>query len=245
MRREICILSAVLVLGLGFSTFAQQGAQNAPAASLIFREDFKGEPAGQVQLTQTALANPNLELKVYGPGSKPGVGRDSGLLLGQEEDPPNPGKMMSVIYTGVVQGSWAVMFRDKNNYLDLRDTGRIRWRVRQRSLHEIRPLIKLSDGTLLIGDYEEPLSSYMRESEFYLVDVVRWRPLNPATMYEDRNKPGEPLWKTGVDLSKVDEIGFTTLMAGAGHGTSGNIAVDWIEVYGKPVKRTVSQSQAR
>jgi hypothetical protein len=46
------------------------------------------------------------------------------------------------------------------------------------------------------------------------------------------------------DLSKVDEIGFTDLMAGSGHGPGGSSRVDWIEVYGKPVKRDVgSQNQ--
>jgi len=252
MRKENWILSVIVVLGLSLSTFAQQGAQNAAApgkspnaTSLLFREDFKAGPAGEVQLTQNALTNPNLELKVYGPGSKPGNADQSGLVLGNEQDPTNPGKMMSIVFTGVVEASWAVMLKDKNNYLDLRDTARLRWRVRQRSLHQIRPLIKLSDGTLLVGDYQEPISTYMREAELYFVDIPRWREMNPATMGEARAKAGEPLWKTNVDLSKVDEIGFTDLMAGAGHGTQGNIAVDWIEVYGNPVKRTVSQSQVR
>jgi hypothetical protein len=251
MRKTIWILSIVMILGLGLSIFAQEGTQPAApgktpyATSLLFREDFKAVTGGQVQFTKDALTNPNLELKVYGPGSKPGNANQSGLLLGNEQDPTNPGKMMSIVFTGVVEANWAIMVKDKNNYLDLRDTGRLRWRVRQRSLHQIRPLIKLSDGTLLVGDYQEPLSTYMRETELYLIDVPRWRPLNPATMYEASTKPGEPLWKTNVDLSKVDEIGFTDLMAGAGHGTQGNIAVDWIEVHGNPVKRTVSQSQAR
>ena len=235
MRKVICILSVVVVLGVGLDIFARQGAEDA--ASLLFREDFKAGPAGQVQLTRDAVTNPNLELKVYGPGSKPGVGRDSGLLLGNEGDPTNPGASVSVVYTGVAVGNWAVMLRNKNNALDLSGTGRLRWRVRQRSLHQIRPLIKLMDGTLLVGDYQEPLSTYLRASDLYLVDVPRWRPLNPDTMYEDGNVRGEPLWKTGVDLTQVDEIGFTTLTAGAGHGTSGNLIVDWIEVYGKPVER--------
>ena len=232
MRKKICILSILVVLGFGLNAFAQEDA-----ASLIFREDFKEGPAGQVQLTQDAGTNPNLELKVYGPGSRPGVGRDSGLLLGNEGDPTNPGALVSVVYTGVAEGTWAVMLKDKNSYLDLRATGRLRWRVRQRSLHQIRPLIKLSDGTLLVGDYQEPLSTYLRESEVFLVDVPRWRPLNPETMFEAGNVRGQPLWKTGVDLSQVDEIGFTTLTSGAGHGTSGNLIVDWIEVYGNPVAR--------
>lgn len=46
------------------------------------------------------------------------------------------------------------------------------------------------------------------------------------------------MWTTNVDLSQVDEIGFTDLMAGAGKGAQGNSGIDWIEVYGKPVRRT-------
>ena len=47
------------------------------------------------------------------------------------------------------------------------------------------------------------------------------------------------VWKTNaqVNLSKVDEIGFSDLMRGSGHGTQGNSGVDWIAVYGTPVKR--------
>jgi len=251
MRKEICILSAVVILALSLSMFAQQGAQNAPAppklpaASLIFREDFKATKEHEVQLTQDLLTNPNLELKKYGPGAKPGNADQSGLLLSNEEDPTHPGKMDTMVWTGVVEGSWAVMLRDKNNYLDLRDTGRLRWRLRQRSLHQVRPVIKLSDGTMLVADYEEPLSTYFRESELYFVDVPRWRTLDPATVQDARPKPGQGVWKYDVDFSKVDEIGFTDLMIGAGHGTQGNVAVDYVEVYGTPVKRAVSQSQAR
>jgi hypothetical protein len=39
------------------------------------------------------------------------------------------------------------------------------------------------------------------------------------------------------DLSKVEEIGFTDLMRGSGHGMGGGSRVDWIEVYGKPIPR--------
>jgi hypothetical protein len=196
-------------------------------------------------LTQDAITNPNVELKLYGPGAKPGNADQSGLLLNNEQDFVNPGQLTSMVWTGVAERPWAVMLKDKNNYLDLRNTARLRWRVRSRSLHELRLVLKLSDGTMWAADYTEPLSTYMRESETYFVDIVRWRELNPTTMGEARAKAGEPLWKIDLNLSKVDEIGFTDLMAGAGHGTQGNVAVDWIEVYGNPVKRTVSQSQAR
>ena len=38
-------------------------------------------------------------------------------------------------------------------------------------------------------------------------------------------------------VSKVDEIGFTDLLPGSGHGPGGWSDVGRIEVYGKPVKR--------
>jgi hypothetical protein len=66
------------------------------------------------------------------------------------------------------------------------------------------------------ADYTEPLSTYMHESEVFFTDIVRWRQINPETMAEARAKAGEPLWKTNLDVSKVDEIGFSDLMAGAG-----------------------------
>ena len=53
-------------------------------------------------------------------------------------------------------------------------------------------------------------------------------------------KCGEREWGSKVDLSKVDEIGFTDLSRGAGHGQGGNSGIDWMEVYGNPVKRSTS-----
>jgi hypothetical protein len=38
------------------------------------------------------------------------------------------------------------------------------------------------------------------------------------------------------DLSRVDEIGWTTLMTGG--GTPASSRVDWMEVYGRPAPRT-------
>ena len=252
MRKQSCFaICAVVVLGLALGAFAQEAAQNvapdkAPKSTvLLFREDFKAGKAGEVQLTQDAIVNPNLELKLYGPGAKPGNADQSGLLLSNEQDPTNPGQLESIVWTGVVQGNWAVLLKDKRQYLDLRDTARLRWRIRPRGFHELRPVIKLADGTMLAADYAEPTSTYMRVSEIYFVDIPRWRALNPETVAEARAKRGEGLWKYDVDLSKVDEIGFTDMMAGAGHGAQGNVAVDWIEVYGNPVKRDVTSSQVR
>ena len=57
--------------------------------------------------------------------------------------------------------------------------------------------------------------------------------MDPALAVESR----DAAWRTNVDLSKVDEIGFTDLGRGAGHGQGGNSGIDWIEVHGNTVKR--------
>jgi hypothetical protein len=44
-------------------------------------------------------------------------------------------------------------------------------------------------------------------------------------------------WETNPDLGKVDEIGFTDLMGGSAHGQGGWSRIDWIEVYGVPIRR--------
>ncbi len=94
-----------------------------------------------------------------------------------------------------------------------------------------------------VSDYIEQYSTYFHENEIFLVDIFRWREVDPTTMAEARARGGQPLWRTDLDLSMVDEIGFTDLRTGAGDGTQGNTAVDWIEVYGNPVSRTAQQSQ--
>ena len=94
-------------------------------------------------------------------------------------------------------------------------------------------MIKLANGTMLVADYEEPSSSYWRETEFYIVDIPRWRVLDEKRMDASR----DTAWKTDVDLSRVDEIGFTDLNRGGGHGTQANSGLDWIEVHGNTVSR--------
>jgi hypothetical protein len=77
------------------------------------------------------------------------------------------------------------------------------------------------------------------ESEIQLVDV-RWRRLDIENVIEGR----DGYWVDYPDLSKVEEIGFTDLMRGAGHGSGGGSRVDWIEVYGKSVPRTASTTKS-
>ena len=91
--------------------------------------------------------------------------------------------------------------------------------------HQIRPIVKLADGTWLVGDHTDGTVRDWLFTEFSFGDV-RWMKL-------DINRAvttGTILDK--VDLSKVDEIGFVDLMPGSGHGQGGWVDVAQVEVYG-------------
>ncbi len=102
-----------MTLGLGLNLLAQQGTTDPALAagkaqsqtSLLFREDFPPGKTRRVQLAQDGIGNPNLELKLYGPGSKPGNNNASGLLLSNEEDAANNGRLTSMVFSGVADAS--------------------------------------------------------------------------------------------------------------------------------------------
>ena len=49
----------------------------------------------------------------------------------------------------------ALALRHRDNYVDLTGLAKIRWRTKQTGFHVIRPIVKLADGTWLVGDYGE------------------------------------------------------------------------------------------
>ena len=96
-------------------------------------------------------------------------------------------------------------------------------------------MVKLADGTWLVGDYGEGAhsanSTLFLESEVAIANV-RWLPLD-ITRIVTRGQS----WVEKPDLSKVDEVGFADLLPGSGHGWGGFVNVGRIDVYGVPVKR--------
>ena len=86
------------------------------------------------------------------------------VAAGQRTDPPN-------LWTGVCQTAVAATLRDKANYVDLTGLARIRWVTRVSGFHVVRPLVKLADGTWLVGDYGEGAPS----SNSHAVSPVRIR----------------------------------------------------------------------
>ena len=205
------------------------GANTAVYPPVFFHEDFafdknvpnvNDEREPEHPISATDVASANLEVRVY--GDKAGMRT---VLQPYNKD-------ITYVMSLLTTSNWLVTLRDKNNDVDLTGLSMWTWRTRVSGFHLLRPVIKLTDGTWLIGDKTAGYSNDWVQSEF-LVGDVRWRTLDIAQVVEGR----EARWMDNVDLSKVEEVGFTDLMRGAGHGSGGGSRVDWIQVTGKPVPR--------
>jgi hypothetical protein len=208
-----------------------QTPQAPPSRTLFFREDWKlasGLPnintpqEPEHAIVAGDVANPNLEVRLYG---------DKGDIVTVNQPKNND---LTYVMTLLCTSNCAITLRDKNNDVDLSGLATIRWRTRISGFHLLHPIVKLADGTWLVGDHATAYSTDWVESEIQLADV-RWQPLNIETVIEGKGDK----WVDNPNLSRVEEIGFTDLMRGGGHGAPGS-RVDWIEVYGKPVPRAAS-----
>lgn len=221
----LSVLSCLVILGVTLSVFAQQPAAPAAGAAarpapqpipLFFREGWKNTPA-LVPMAQAYVSNADLEVNMHGAGKED-------FNVTTESNIPH-------IWTGLCTSSCALSLRNKDNYVDLSGKAKMKWLTKTSGFHEIRPVVKLADGTWLIGDHVDAYTYDYHESEFYFADI-RWMKIDMDKV----NTKGTLLDK--VDLSKVDEVGFADLTPGSGHGTGGYSDVAWIEVYGKPLNRS-------
>ncbi|MBZ5643771.1 MAG: hypothetical protein LAO19_13495 [Acidobacteriia bacterium] len=208
-----------------------QPAPRPQSPPLFFREDWTLAPGlpnintpqePEHAIVPADVANPNLEVRLY--GDKAGI-----LTVNQ---PGN--KNITYVMTLLCASNCAVTLRDKNNDVDLSGLATLRWRTRISGFHMLHPVVKLAGGAWLVGDHATPWSTDWVESEIQLADV-RWQPLNIETVTEGRGDK----WIDNPNLTRVEEIGFTDLMPGSGHGAPGS-RLDWIEVNGKPVPRAAS-----
>jgi len=197
------------------------GERSGARIPLFFSETWKTVPnGGEHGVTQEQVGGASLELKLYGPSA------NQVQALGSATDPSNPPH----VWTGMTTAPVAVTLRDKDNYVDLTGLARIRWQNKTSGFHQVRPVVKLADGTLLVGDHADGSPLDWHETEFSIAEV-RWLKLDSSKVVTHGNFVEHP------DLSKVDEVGFADLLPGSGHGPGGWFDVALFEVYGKPVKR--------
>jgi hypothetical protein len=211
------MLRLFLLLSVVGSMSAQSGkTAEARRPPLFFREDFKETPAA-TPITQDHVSNPSLLLSVYGPG-KAGV---------RKSHHDTPADDPYYVWDGACEGNCAIALRDKASYVDLTGLAKIRWRTEQSGFRQLHIILKLAGGTWLVSYVTETASTDWRENELAVQDL-RWRQLDIRTLVE-----GKPV--DHPDLSRVDEIGWSTLMTGG--GTPASSRVDWIAVYGRAVPR--------
>jgi len=217
-------------VALGSSVTAQgRGAASPPP--LFFKEAWQiNGPAHAIAPGENVLTNANLELKLYGPSA---AAADPDKRIWISTPPTN-------IWTGMTTTPFAATLRDKSNYVDLTGLAKVRWITRASGFHVVRPVVKLADGTFLVGEHADASTSGFLESEFIFA-TQRWMKLDiDRVVTKGTYGPAQDAsaWvREPVDLSKVDEVGFADLMPGSGHGAGGYVNVSTFEVYGKAVKR--------
>jgi len=200
-----------------------RGAAGPQSAPLFFREAWKQDPNGQQHpVTPDVVSNPTLELKLYGASAKEMLvtGNNNGGIIW--------------LFSGLTTGPIAVTLRHKDSYVDLSGPAKIRWTIRTAGFHVARPVVKLADGTWLVGDHADVSPTYFNETEFSLAGM-RWLLLDVDRVVTITKTNGE--WVENPDLKKVDEVGFADLMPSSGHGFGGHSSLGPIAVYGTPVKR--------
>jgi hypothetical protein len=246
-RRIVIVLFGLIAcLVLAYQVAAQQtasaggpppggggrGSGVAPPPPLFFKETWKlMGPPHAIAPGEVVVTNANLEFRMYGP-SATASDPDKRIWI---SGPPGPAN----IWTGMCTTPFAATLRDKNNYVDLTGLAKVRWTTRASGFHAVRPLIKLMDGTFLVGDHADASTTTFLESEFTFAGL-RWMKLDiDRVVTVGRYGPlGEASnWADAPDLSKVDEVGFVDLMPGSGHGSGGYVNVSSFELYGTPVKR--------
>jgi hypothetical protein len=229
--KRLTIGSALIAWCLASSVLAQSSAPTRATPPVrppvFFSEAWKAlatppDDHGAWPASQGGVASPNLMLTLHGAS-----GKDIQLVAVRGSTDVYPLNL----WTGTTTSPSAATLRDRNKFVDLSNPlAKIRWVVRTSGFHQIRPVLKLADGTWLIGDHTTGPAADFNESDVSIADV-RWMKLDIDRVVTVGT------WVERPNLTKIDEVGFADLMPGSGHGPGGYVNVGRIEVYGDAVKR--------
>ena len=211
MKSLIFLLSLVAIAA---SAFAANSGPSRPG--VLFREDWREIPA-VTPVTQEHVANPDLIMTRHGPG-------EAKIKKSHHDQPADD---PFYIWSGETDANWAISLRHTRLAIDLTGNAKVRWRAKQTGFRQLRIILKLGNGKWIVSDQFDDDSVDWRIREFNLADL-RWRTLDIARVTEGK-------WEPNPDLSRVDEIGCTDLMAGG--RTPASSRLDWIEVYARGVPR--------
>ena len=206
-----------------------QAAQRPAAPVQLFSLTLQNQT--RLPLTRTSVTTGNVDVQLYGDGRN--------IIVATGAGPQFPR-----LFFGLCTGPCGFTLREKDHAFDLRARASIRFTTIVSGFHRVRPIIRLADGTLLIGDQAEGSTADYHQYEISFGDC-RWLRLDPAR--------GVTLGGTWVqpDLSKVDEVGVFDVIPGSGAWSAPGLPVEkqpappaggWIalssfELWGQPVSR--------
>ena len=176
--------------------FAAVAVMQAPPPAPVVLFDIRLQNQARAPLTQASVTTPNVDLQLYGDGRNIIVATGAGPQLPR-------------LFFGLCTGPCGFTLRDKDGAFDLRGRASMRFTTIVSGFHRVRPLIKLADGTLLIGDQAEGSTADYHQYEISFSDC-RWLQLDPVR--------GVTLGRTWVqaDISKVEEVGVFDILPGSG-----------------------------
>jgi hypothetical protein len=172
---------------------------------LLFREVWSSEMAQP--MVQASLSNQSLTLHLYGHASE----------IRKTSHPTE-----DYTYTGETTTNWAITVSDPKHVWDLTRDGRIRLKTRNSGLRTTHVVIKTADGRYFASEEGNPESSAWIERDYIFRDLT-WRtllmtdtPTNASNQRQPDPKrvPIIPTTRATPDLTRVEEVGFSDLVAG-------------------------------
>ena len=225
MSRSISLAIVLILAGFALPARAQPALAPVRLLSLSLQNQTR------LPLTQSSVTTPNAEVRLYGDGKNIIVATGTGPQLPR-------------LFFGLCRGPCGFTLRNRDGAVDLRGRASIRFTTIVSGFHRVRPLIRLTDGSLLIGEQAEGSTADYHQYEISFSEV-RWLRLDP-----DR---GVTLGGTWVvpDLSQVEEVGVFDIIPGSGVWSSpeqpvekqpappagGWIAISSFELWGQPASR--------
>lgn len=189
---------------------------------LIFREDWNAIPAAR-PITQEHVAHPDLILELHGPGRAQIKKSHHGEIAG---DP-------YYVWSGKCDGAWALSLRHRDSLIDLSRCGYVRWRARQSGSRCLRLILKPQRGSWVVSHRCDGESADWREFAIETADAT-WRRFDIESCTAGESIASHP----GPALDRIDAVGVSDLMHGDGSAHCSRL--DWIEVWGRPVKRATA-----
>jgi len=183
---------------------------------LLFREDWAETPWA-LPITQEHVANPALKLYLYG-------GAADFLKKSHHDNIVND---PFYVWSGEIRGSdvWGATLGFKDGTaVDLSGDASLTWRTRQSGDHCLHIILRTLGGDWLVSEAVDPATPDWRVTT-HIFGNLSWK-----TLDADRIDFANAVDLPEPDLTKIVEVGFTDMKAGAGSAQSSR--VNWMEVWG-------------